>query len=105
MIGVNPKVICDEYEFILENFIHTMPLYQDSFAFPTQYIQVFYSNDKHRNTGSGNDWKVICGTNMRGRRGDVSIARSEIAMLVVGQDSDFKGLRIDSQSVLIIIDF
>ena len=38
MIGVNPKVICDEYEFILENFIHTMPLYQDSFAFPTQYI-------------------------------------------------------------------
>jgi hypothetical protein len=38
MTATNAKVICDEYGFTLGNSINTMPLCQDSFAFPTQCI-------------------------------------------------------------------
>jgi hypothetical protein len=71
-----------------------MPLGLDSFAFLTQCVQVFYSDNKIRNSRSGGDWKVICGTDVRGRRADVSIGRPEIAMLAAGKDSDFEGLRV-----------
>jgi hypothetical protein len=71
-----------------------MPLGSDSFAFPTQYIQVFYSDDQIRSTRIGGDWKVICGTDIRGRHGDFSTARPDIEMLATSRDSDFHGLRI-----------
>jgi hypothetical protein len=92
--GPHPKVVRDEYGFTLGNFVRTMPLGPDSFAFPTQCIQVFYSYDKVKSTRSGGDWKVICGTDVRGRRGDLSSARSNTEILSIGRDSDFEGLRV-----------
>jgi hypothetical protein len=54
---------------------------------------VFYSDDNVRNNRQGGDWKVICGTDVRGRRGDLNISRPEVALLTPGKDSEFKGLR------------
>jgi hypothetical protein len=91
--GQNARIVRDKYGFTVGNFVHTMPLGPDSFTFPMQCIQVFYSNDKQRNDQMGGNWKVICSTDVRGRRGDVSIGRLEIAFLKAGKDSDFEGLR------------
>ena len=71
-----------------------MPLGYDSFAFPTQCIQVFYSDDEDQNMRSGGDWKVIFGTDVRGRRGDDTIGRPDISILSKRRDSDFQGLRV-----------
>jgi hypothetical protein len=92
--GTNPKVVRDDYEFTIGNFARTMPLGPDSFAFPTQCVQVFFSDDIDRNERCGGDWKVICGTDVRGRMGDLSVGKPEIALLAAGQDSDFSGLRV-----------
>ena len=92
--GQNPKVVRDDYGFTLGNFRNTMPLGPDSFAFPTQCIQVFYSDDQLKSTRTGGDWKVICSTDVRGRRGDINAARPDIEMLSMGRDSDFQGLQI-----------
>ena len=37
---------------------------------------------------------MICGTNVRGRRGDLDIVRPDIEMLISGKNSKFHGLRI-----------
>jgi hypothetical protein len=84
MNGQNAKVMRDKYEFTVGNFVKTMPLGPDSFAFPTQCIQVFYSNDTMYNDRQGGDWKVICDTDVRGRWGDLNIVRPEIALLIPG---------------------
>ena len=94
LTGQNPKVIRDDYGFTLGNFRNTMALGPDSFAFPTQCIQVFYSDDQVKSTRTGGDWKVICSTDVRGRRGDFNAARPDIDMLAMGRDSDFHGLQI-----------
>jgi hypothetical protein len=47
-----------------------MSLGAKSFAFFGQCQQVFYADDVHCNGTHGGDWKVVCGTNVRGRRGD-----------------------------------
>jgi hypothetical protein len=44
--GLNPKVVHDQYGIMVGNFNQTMPLGSESFTFPTQCIQVFYSDDK-----------------------------------------------------------
>jgi hypothetical protein len=91
----HPKVVRDEYGFVVGNFVCTvMPLGPNSFAFPTQCIQVFYSDDIHRTERSGRDWKVICGTDIRGKRRDLNVGRPEIALLAAEHDSNFPGLRV-----------
>jgi hypothetical protein len=92
--GPNPKVVRDDYGFTIGNFARTMLLGPDSFAFPTQYVQVFFSDDTDRNERCGGDWKVICGTDVRERRGDLSVGKPDIALLAARQDSDFSGLRV-----------
>jgi hypothetical protein len=49
------KVMRDDYGFEVGNFIWTMLLGADSFAFPTQCVQVFYLDDNVRNHRSGGD--------------------------------------------------
>jgi hypothetical protein len=92
--GLNPKVVHDQYGIMVGNFNQTMPLGSESFTFPTQCIQVFYSDDKIKNASTRGDWKVICRTNVRGRRGDLSTLRPNIEMLASNRDSDFEGLAV-----------
>ena len=89
----NSKVERDRYGFLLGNFISTMPIGPKSFAFPTQCQQVFFSKDVKWNEEWGGDWKVICGTDVRGKRGNLDIYQPNIEMLSIGRDSDFIGIR------------
>ena len=89
----NAKVERDRYGFVVGNFSRPMPAGPKSFAFPTQCQQVFFSNDESWNEERGGDWKVICGTDVRGRRGNLEMYRPDIEMLALGQDKDFEGLR------------
>jgi hypothetical protein len=101
-IGLNPKVVRDRYGFTVGNFSQTMPLGPELFAFPTQCIHVFYSDDKIKNVSVGGDWKVICGTDVRGRRGDLSIARPDIEMLASGPGFRFR--RFGRSSIILVLD-
>ena len=69
----NAKVERDRYKFLVGNFNRPMHVGPKSFAFPTQCQQVFFSNDENRNVERGGDWKVICGTRVRGRRGNLEM--------------------------------
>jgi hypothetical protein len=89
----NPKVVKDKYGFTLGNFQRTIPLGKDSFAFPTQCRQVYYSKDEAWNNKRGGDWRVIIGTEVRGRRIAVEDRRPDIPLLNPGRDEDYKGLR------------
>ena len=89
----NAKVERDRYGFVVGNFSRPMPAGPKSFAFPTQCQQVFFSNDESWNVRRGGDWKVICGTEVRGRRGNLEMYRPDIEMLGLGKDEDFEGLR------------
>jgi hypothetical protein len=62
----------------LENFNSTMPVGPKSFAFPTQCQQVFFSSDENWNVERGGDWKVICGTEVRGRCGNLDLYYPDI---------------------------
>jgi hypothetical protein len=92
--GPHPKVVCDEYGFAVGNFVRTMVLGPDSFAFPTQCVQVFFSNDIHGTKRNGGDWKVMCGIDVRGRKGNLNVGRPKIALLADGHDSNFPGLTV-----------
>jgi hypothetical protein len=74
----NAKVERDRYGFLLENFNSTMPVGPKSFAFPTQCQQVFFSSDENWNVERGGDWKVICGTEVRGRCGNLDLYYPDI---------------------------
>ena len=89
----NAKVERDRYGFLVGNFSRPLPAGPKSFAFPTQCQQVFFSNDENCNAERGGDWKVICGTDVRGRRGHLEMYRPDIEMLGLGKDEDFDGLR------------
>jgi hypothetical protein len=88
----NAKVERDRYGFLLGNFNTVLPLGPKSFAFPTQCQQVFFSDDKKYNAERGGDWKVVCATDVRGRRGTHDLFSADIQMLGIGRDSDFQGL-------------
>ena len=89
----NAKVERDRFGFVVGNFSRLMPAGPKSFAFPTQCQQVFFSNDESWNDRRGGDWKVICGTDVRGRRGNLEMYRPDIEMLGLCRDEDFDGLR------------
>jgi hypothetical protein len=89
----NAKVERNRYGFTLGNFHTTKPIGPNSFAFPIQCQQVFFSDDEKWNAERGGDWKVICGTEVRGRRGNLDMYRPDIQMLALNRDSDYDGLR------------
>jgi hypothetical protein len=90
----NNKVVCDKYGFSLANLHSTSTPSPTSFAFPTQCRQVFFSSDVKYSWSHGGDWRVVCGTDVRGRRGHSEIEKPEIEILNPMRDSDWEGLRI-----------
>jgi hypothetical protein len=66
----------------------------NSFVFPIQCQQVFLLDDVEYNAVHGGDWKVICGTTVRGRRGDSDYKRPKIDILKLGRDVEWKGLHL-----------
>lgn len=84
-----PSIERDKYGFSVANFNHMdNRVHQDSFAFPLHCQQVFYSDDPTR---SG--WKIICRTDVRGRRTSL-LARNPVPDgITVGNDDDFEGLQ------------
>jgi len=78
----------DKYGFTLANFNHMDgAVHSDSFAFPLHCQQVFFSDDPHRR-----GWKVVCKTDVRGRRGAPQFAQSTSTVFNVGNNADFTGL-------------
>jgi len=63
-------------------------VHADSFAFPLRCQQVFFSNDTKRR-----GWKVVCRTEVRGRRVDLVLAHNNFNVLHIGNDADFVGLQ------------
>jgi len=59
----------------------------NSFAFPMHYQQVFFSDDPHRR-----GWKVVCRTEVRGRRGQLYVSEPTAVVINMGNDDDFHGL-------------
>jgi hypothetical protein len=91
----NSKVRKDRYGFVVANMqsANQEPS-PNSFAFPTQCRQFFFSDDKKFTRTHGGDWKVLYATDVRGRRGDWHSGRPEIDILNLGRDSDFEGLQL-----------
>jgi len=84
----SPNIVRDKYRFTLANFNHMDgAIHCDSFAFPLHCQQVFFSDDPHRR-----GWKVVCKTDVRGRRGAPMFAQSTSTVFNVGDDADFVGL-------------
>jgi hypothetical protein len=95
LVASNTKMLQDKYGFAVGNFERTMPPGPDSFAFPTQCQQVYFSDDINFNAAHGGEWKVILGTDIRGRCCDTQpTSRPDIQVLAAGRDNDFAGLRI-----------
>lgn len=60
----------------------------ESFDFPIHCQQVFFSYDLARP-----GWKVVCRTNVHGRRGELNYQSNDIDLLAVGLDDEFAGLQ------------
>ena len=78
----------DDYGFPLVNFNRLIPIYAQSFVFPVQVEQVFFS-DCHGEPG----WRVVLRKEPRGRRiaSDMTM-RNDIEALRIGDDNEFRGL-------------
>jgi hypothetical protein len=72
-----------------------MPLGAESFAFPGQCQQVFFSDDIPRSTTHGGDWKVVCSTDIWGRRSDCENETPELHCLYPGSDANYLGLEVN----------
>lgn len=85
----HPRVQRDRYGFTTANFNHMDgDVHANSFAFPMHCEQVFFSDDPHRP-----GWKIVCRTEVRGRRGQFEVNQSIPSMIDVGNDADFDGLQ------------
>jgi hypothetical protein len=94
-MGANTKMVQDKFGFAVGNFQRTMPLGTDLFAFSTQCCQVFFLDDNKFNAAHGGDWKVICGTEVKGCLTETQPTfRLDIQVLVAGRDENFEGLSI-----------
>lgn len=86
----------DRYGFSLANFNHMDgQVHANSFAFPLHCQQVFFSDDLHRH-----GWKVVCRTNVRGRRVQVPVQQPNPGVTNIGDDADFVGLQPDIDNVM-----
>lgn len=84
-----PHVQRDRYGFTIANFNHMDGnVHANSFAFPLHCQQVFFSDDQHRP-----GWKIVCRTDVRGRRGQIEVNQAIPSMIDVGNDADFDGLQ------------
>jgi hypothetical protein len=79
----------DRFGFTLGNFSNPLPLGAQSSVFPRQCQQVFFLDDAHRNETHGGNWKVVCGTEVRGRRGHFQNEITDLKCLSTGSDADF----------------
>lgn len=87
--GRNATVKKDEWRFTLANFNSLLPFGNESFAFPINCDQVFFSDAKDEP-----GWKVVLRTEVRGRRIDNDMEDAEeVEMFRMGDDVDFQGLR------------
>jgi len=85
----SPNIVQDEYGFTLAKFNHMDgKVHADSFAFPLHYQQVFFSDDSKRR-----GWKVVCRTEVKGRRAEPVVARNVFNVLHIGNDADFIGFQ------------
>ena len=88
--GANATVKKDNFGFTIANFSQTIPFGRDSFAFPQQVEQVFFSDCLE-----APGWKVVVRTKPRGRR--VVASREDVddgPLFRQGRDNDFAGLRV-----------
>ena len=84
-----PQIERDRYGFTVANFNHMeSTVHADAFAFPLHCQQVFFSDDPSRR-----GWKIVCRTDVRGRRTAVERAQPAPTVVTVGNDDDFVGLQ------------
>lgn len=85
----HPNVQRDKYGFTVANFNHMDgKVHEDSFAFPLHCQQVFFSDDPSRR-----GWKVVCRTDVRGRRQQLHSGHAVNNVTNVGRDAMFAGLQ------------
>ena len=85
----HPNIERDRYGFTMANFNRMDgTVHSNSFAFPLHCQQVFLSNDPTRP-----GWKIVCRTEVRGRRGQLQINQCMPNIIDVGRDADFLGLQ------------
>ena len=83
----------DQYGFTIANFERMLPFGRDSFAFPSQVEQVFYSD-----CAEAPGWKVIVRTEPRGRRVIATDDEEQGGLLFRhGRDSEYSGLQVPDQ--------
>ena len=79
----------DRYGFTIANFNRMDgKVHSNSFAFPMHCQQVFFSSDPTRP-----GWKIVCRTDVRGRRGRLELNQSVPAIIEVENDGQFEGLQ------------
>lgn len=84
----HPNIERDKYGFTLANFNHMDgTVHANSFAFPLHCQQVFFSDDPTKR-----GWKIVCRTEVRGRRHPLQLSERAPTMVDVGNDDDFRGL-------------
>ena len=87
--GRNASIKKDEWGFTMANFDSVVRFGYESFAFPINCNQVFFSDDDEEP-----GWKVVLQTEVRGRRVDSEKEDEEESELFrVGENSEFEGLR------------
>ena len=88
--GNTATVKKDEWGFRIANFSRTLPFGRDSFAFPSQVEQVFFSD-----CVEAPGWKVLIQTEPRGRR--VVAAGDDVdggLLFRHGRDAEYPGLQV-----------
>ena len=86
----------DEYGFTLVNFNRLIPISAQSFVFPIQVEQVFFSDTNCEQPGC---WKVVLRKEVRARRTTMDMNR-EIGLLSLGDDTEFLGLVAPEDGVI-----
>lgn len=84
-----PSIERDKYGFSMANFnLMDNRVHPDSFAFPLHCQQVFFSDDPTRR-----GWKIICRTDVRGRRTTLHHRQPVANGIAIGDDANFQGLQ------------
>jgi hypothetical protein len=89
--GTNATVRKDRMGFTVANFNRMILYGKESFAFPIHVHQVFFSNDL-----LCPGWKVVCRTEVRGRRIDKNACtESDDGLFGLGRTADHEGLQAE----------